>query len=450
MSIREALYSKNLKNIVAESWSMSWPMTAIMFCTFIIGLVDVYVAGKFGKEIQAAYGIAFQVYFIFSIIGAALTIGSISIIARLFTSDKKEDCSSTIDTSVAAVGMIGLIMSIIGVASAPLLVRLLQVPEVLKQPAEILLRFYNAGTLFNYVLINSNGILRACKKMRNSLVTMIVVCVANTVLIFFFAFKMPFGFKGIALATVISTLLGCLLNSVYLRRLVSFPLRFSWRALKAITVIGWPAGVLQVVWQVGSMLLFVIIGMLPDHAVEIMAAFTNGLRIESVIFLPAFAFNMANAVVVGNLLGKGETEDAFHSGIITTLIGVGIVTVLTLLVMLKARTVAGWLSNNDVVVRESIRYIYISLISEPFMAWGVILGGGLNGAGDTKSVMNSVLISVWLVKLPLSYLFGILFGGGAMAFWWVMNLAMVVQAVLIGRRYFKKRWIIPSQVIPAD
>lgn len=444
MSIREALRNKNLKGIIAESWSMSWPMTVIMFCMFIIGVVDVYVAGKFGKEIQAAYGIAFQVYFILSIIGAALTIGSISIIARLFTSDKKEDCSITIDTSVAAVGVIGLIMSVIGTAGAPVLVRFLQIPDVLKQPAEVLLRFYNAGMLFNYILINSNGILRSCKKMRNSLVTMLGVCATNTILIFLFAFKMPFGYKGIALATVLSTFLGCLLNSVYLRRLVSFPLKFSWKALKAIAVIGWPAGVLQVVWQVGSMLLFMVIGMLPNHAVEIMAAFTNGLRIESVIFLPAFAFNMANAVVVGNLLGKKEPEDAFHSGIITALIGVGIVTVLTLLVMLKARTVAGWLSNNDIVVRESVRYIYISLISEPFMAWGVILGGGLNGAGDTKSVMNSVIISVWAVKLPLSYLFGIIFGGGASAFWWVMNLAMVVQAVLIGRKYFKKQWIIAS------
>ncbi len=36
------------------------------------------------------------------------------------------------------------------------------------------------------------------------------------------------------------------------------------------------------------------------------------------------------------------------------------------------------------VIEESITYIYISMISEPFMAWGMILSGGLNGAGDTR------------------------------------------------------------------
>jgi MATE family multidrug resistance protein len=45
----------------------------------------------------------------------------------------------------------------------------------------------------------------------------------------------------------------------------------------------------------------------------------------------------------------------------------------------NARWIAAHLSGNDLVLRESVRYIYISMISEPFMAWGVILGGGLAG-----------------------------------------------------------------------
>ncbi|MBU0758846.1 MAG: hypothetical protein KKC66_03925 [Candidatus Omnitrophica bacterium] len=83
--------------------------------------------------------------------------------------------------------------------------------------------------------------------------------------------------------------------------------------------VSWPAGLLQILWQLGAIALFYILSILPAHNIETMAAFTNGLKIESLIFLPAFAFNMANAVL--------------------------------------------------------IRYIYISLLAEPIMAWGVILGG---------------------------------------------------------------------------
>ena len=41
-----------------------------------------------------------------------------------------------------------------------------------------------------------------------------------------------------------------------------------------------------------------------------MAAYATGLRIESAIFMPAFAFNMANAVIVGNLMGEKKFDEA--------------------------------------------------------------------------------------------------------------------------------------------
>ena len=216
--------------------------------------------------------------------------------------------------------------------------------------------------------------------------------------------------------------------------------KFSLAIIRNIFSIGWPAGVLQVFWQLSVLALFLIISALPENNIEILAAFTNGLKIESVIFLPAFAFNMASAVVVGNLLGKNNQEDAFSAGIVTALAGVTIVSALTVMVMFNGSAAAALISNNDIVIRESIRYIYIALLSEPVMAWGVILAGGLNGAGDTRRVMAAVVLSVWLVRVPLSYLLGVYFKLGAPAIWWSMNLSVALQAILITKRYFSKKW----------
>ena len=75
------------------------------------------------------------------------------------------------------------------------------------------------------------------------------------------------------------------------------------------------------------------------------------------------------------MLGEKREQDAFRSGFITAAIGVLIVTVMAIAVILNARWIASFLSNNEIVIRESTKYIYISMISEPFMAWGIILGG---------------------------------------------------------------------------
>jgi Na+-driven multidrug efflux pump len=200
-------------------------------------------------------------------------------------------------------------------------------------------------------------------------------------------------------------------------------------------------GLLQILWQLGSAVLFLILSMLPEHKVEILAAFTAGLRIESAIYLPAFAFNMANAVIVGNLLGQRNEKEAYRNGIVTAGVGVAVVSVLTILVILNAKWIAGSLSENEIVVRESIRYIYISMISEPFMAWGVILAGGLGGAGDTRNVMFKIAASVWLVRIPLCYTFVAILGLGVSSVWWAMNISQLVQALLLTRRYLRKEWL---------
>jgi len=436
-------FKKNAKirAIIAKSWAVSWPMTLIMFFVFLIGLTDVYIAGKFGKDVQAAYGIVFQLYFIFSIVASALSIGTVSVISRLFTSGRKQEYEEAVYTSFISGAVSGLILSAAGIIVSGSVIRILNIPSGPREYAVSFMKLYSIGLLANYILLNTNAILRACSMIRKSLITMFVVCCVNIALNFFLVFHTPLSFRGIALATIISMSIGGLMNAAYLKAILLKGHTFSWQCIQKIIAISWPSAVLQVLWQVGTVVLFMVLSFLPRDNVETMAAFTNGLKVESAIFLPAFAFNMANAVVVGNLLGKKEKEDAFRGGIITGVLGVGVVVLLTLIVMLNAGYVSSILSNNSIVVEECRKYIYISLLSEPFMAWGVILSGGLNGAGDTRSVMFIVALSMWFIRLPLSYILSITFGWGASAVWWAMNTSVLVQTVFLTWRYFSKRWM---------
>lgn len=435
------LKREDIRSYVTRSWSLSWPMTLIMFFEFSVGITDVYIAGKVGKEIQATYGFVLQFYFVFIVVANALTVGTVSVISRLFTSGNPRELSQAIFSSVLAAALAGAVLSLVGFRFAPELINLLNIPQELKHFGEPFIKIYAVGLLFHYALINSNGILRSCNRVKTSLKTMALVCLVNITLNFLLVFHTPFGYRGIALATAVSACLGSAVNLVHVRRLMIRGLRFSPTLVSQMVKIGWPMGLLQILWQATSMVLFLILSALPEYRVEILAAFTTGLRIESAIYLPAFAFNMASAVIVGNLLGQQRKKDAFRSGMVTAAIGVGIVTLLVIIVVINARWIVSFLSPHPVVIRESIRYIYISMISEPVMAWGMILGGGLNGAGDTKSVLLRVALSLWLVRIPLSYIFVFLLGWGAAAVWWCMNLSQFVQALLISKRYFTGRWL---------
>lgn len=432
---------EDIRAFISRSWAVSWPMTVIMLFEFLISLTDVYIAGKINKEIQAAYGFVMQIYFIFTVIGNAITIGTVAVVSRLCQAMDDDEFSIAIFSSVAATWVAGVFLGVAGIFLSPVIFSLLSIPDVLRQYTDSLAKIFAAGLIFHYLLINSNGILRSCKGIKKSLRTMAAVCITNIGLNFFLVFHTTIGYKGIALSTAISVVIGSFWNLWLIKTPLLKLRKISVDFIKKIAAIGWPAGLLQIIWQLASMVLYLILSALPENNIEVIAAFTNGLRIEAAVFLPAFAFNMSNAVVVGNLLGEKRQHDAYRGGLVTTGIGVGIVVLLATAVILNVRSISNLLSNNPLVISETVRYLYICMICEPIMAWGVILAGGLNGAGDTKGVMIIVALSVWLVRIPLSYLFGVMFGFGAIAVWWSMNASLVVQAIFISRRYFQKRWL---------
>lgn len=438
--------TKEVRSFIIKSWSVSWPMILIMGLEFLISLTDVYIAGRIGKEVQATVGLVYQLYFIFIVIANSMTVGTVSVISRLFTSGGRDDMGRAVFSIIASTCVAGLLLSMLGINLSPYLIRSLGIPGELKEIGVPLLKIYSCGLLFHYFLINSNGILRASKSVKKSLATMAAVCACNIALNFTFLYHTDLGYRGIALATALSVTIGAVLNFRHMRYYLSaipgtFRKRFEWPVVKRVIGIGWPTGLMQISWQMAGTAVFLILSALPANKVEILAAFTNGIRIESSIFLPAFALNLSNAVIIGNLLGEKRKEDAFRNGIVTGLIGVALITALTAAVILNAGWISGVLSRNDIVVAESVRYLYISMLSEPFMAWAVIMAGALNGAGDTKAVMLIVAFSLWLVRIPLCYLLAVTWGLGAPAVWWSMNASIAVQAALVSRRYFRRKWL---------
>ncbi len=436
---------ENIGSYLSRSWSVSWPLTLIMVFEFLIGLTDVYIAGKISKEIQATYGFVIQLYFIFIVIANALTVGTVSVVSRLYTSGDKIELTKAVFSSLLTAAAAGIILAVAGIFFSPEVIRLLNIPEELKDFVIPFVEIYALGLIFHYLLINCNGILRSCQMVKRSLKTMALVCLINIALNFLLVFHTSLSFKGIAAATASSVFIGSMINLVYVRNIMTDARNFSTNMVKRMIGIGWPIGMLQVLWQLSSMVIFLILSALPENKVEILAALTTGLRIESAIYLPVFGFNMANAVIVGNLLGENKQEDAFRSGIMTAAIGVFIVTMMVVAVILNARWIISFLSSNEIVIRESVKYLYISMVSEPFMAWGIILGGGLAGAGDTKSVMMRVALSVWLVRIPLSFVLVVLLGFGPASVWWSMNISQFLQAFLISKRYLNRGWFLKGK-----
>ena len=210
--------------------------------------------------------------------------------------------------------------------------------------------------------------------------------------------------------------------------------------MKIIFNIGWPAAFLQIAWNMASIILFNILGRLKESSITALASTANGLRIEAIIFLPAFALNMAASVIVGQNLGAGDPQRAEKMGWKLAGAGIAITSVMALVIFIWAESFASILTGEPPVLAETARYIRFNMLSETFLALSTVMGGGLQGAGDTRGTMWVIIISMWLIRLPLASFLALSMGFGAPGVWSAMVISMICQGIMMAWWFHQGKW----------
>jgi len=430
-------------------WQLSWPMLLIMIFNFMVGFADIYVAGLINPKVQAAIGFISQLYFLLIIVANAISIGTVALISRNIGAGDIARATANAKQSLIFGFFVALTLTIAALVFAREIIAAAGFPSEISAIGETFLRIFAFALGPTYLLIISNAVFRASGEVKKPLLTMFVVSAATIIGDFGLVFGIPplpkMGYPGIALATAIAATLGMTINFALFflnrwRALYRRPWTIAISSIKTIAKLGWPAVLLQIAWNAGSIVLYNILGRLGDARIVALASLTNGLRIEAIIFLPAFALNMAAAVLVGQNLGAKNPERAEAVGWKIAWAGVIFISAISIGIFIGARSFAALLTREPAVLAETTRYLRIMMFSEPFMALSLILGGGLQGAGDTRGTMRVIIFSMWLIRLPLAFLFALVLGYGAVGAWAAMITSMTIQGTLMARRFHRGKW----------
>jgi MATE family multidrug resistance protein len=430
-------------------WQLSWPMLLIMIFNFFVGFTDVYVAGFISPEVQAAVGFVSLLYFFVIIIANAISIGTVALVSRAIGGGDFPRALEAARQSLLFGCLVAAVLTLTGFLLSREIVAAAGFPGQIREIAETFLRIFSLALGANYLLIISNALFRASGDVLNLLFTMFIVSAANIIGDFALVFGwFPFprmGYPGIAVATAVSVTLGMGINLVLFSRsrwrsIYTGSWTLSSEMIRKIVDIGWPAAMLQIAWNAGTIILYNILGRLGEASITAMAAISNGLRIEALIFLPAFALNMSASVLIGQNLGAGDPERAER--VVWRIAAAGVVTLsaLALVVFLRAEAFAALVARDPAVIAETARYLRINMIAQPFIALSLSLSGGLQGAGDTRGTMWVIIIAMWLIRLPLVYALALTFGFGAPGVWWSMVASVICQSFLMAGRFHAGKW----------
>ncbi|MGE4503904.1 MAG: MATE family efflux transporter [Desulfovibrionaceae bacterium] len=434
-------------------WALAWPQVVMMVFHFLIGAVDVKVAGILNRDVQAALGMISQVLLFFLVVAMAMANGAVAAISQSLGAGLTLRARRYVGLVLALALGLGLAVLLLSFPVRAALLDALQVNPEIRDTTRFFLEIYLLSTPFYYLLITTNAVFRAQKRVMQPLYTMMLITGLNALGDYGFGlgwFGMPnLGYKGMAWATFGAVACGALLNITQLAREGSLrvgsfaPWRWVRAALPYLVKVAWPSGLMSMVWNSGYLLLFALTSSLPigtQAANTVLAGLTVGNRIEALLFLPAAAFNMTAGILVGHWLGAGRPDEAKRFGYRILVVGLLCIGAITLALYAFVDQVTAFFAADAEVAREGVEYLLWNMAAIPFTVISMLLGGAFNGAGATILNLGIFGAGIWLVRLPLAWLLGHKIMQSSEGIWIAMFVSQMVQAAAILCVYQFSNW----------
>ena len=217
------------------------------------------------------------------------------------------------------------------------------------------------------------------------------------------------GVSGIALGTAIAWTIGALVmlgivrRGVHGVRLRASRLRPHWHTIRRLVRIGLPNLSETFGMWAGSFILIMMVGWMNNDGY--LGAHVITVRIEAFSFLPGFAISLAAATLVGQYLGAGSARLARVAALRCQWLAMALMGACGVVFVLVPGPIAGLFSQQPVHLEMVPKMLVIAGLSQLPFSVAIVVRSVLRGAGDTFGPMWITWVSIWLIRLPLAWLF---------------------------------------------
>ena len=273
----------------------------------LFNAADVVVVGRFaGNEALAAVGSTGSLTNLLVNLFIGLSVGANVLVARDYGAKKEWEVSQTVHTSMLISAAGGILLSVVGIATARPLLLLMDTPANVIEHSVLYMRIYFLGMpvmlLFNF----GSAILRAIGDTRRPLFYLIIAGITNVALNLCFVISFHMGVAGVALATVISQcvsttlIIRCLIRSEGCFRLCFDKLHMNWNKFRKIAAVGLPAGIQSSLFSISNVLIQSSVNSFGSVA---MAGNTAGSNIEGFVYTAMNSVHQTAVSFTGQNLG---------------------------------------------------------------------------------------------------------------------------------------------------
>ncbi len=299
-------------SIMDKLISFSLPLMVSGILQLAFNAVDIIVVGRFsGSQALAAVGSTTALINVFANLFIGISLGANVLAARFYAAGKDREMSETVHTSITLALISGIMMAVIGVLLAKWALEIMGTPDDVIGQSALYMRIYFMGMPFFMLYNYGAAILRAIGDTKRPLIFLIISGIANAALNMILVILFHMGVAGVAIGTIISQLISCVLVLTCLYRSEgSYQLRFSklkinGAYMEQIFQVGVPAGIQSTVINLSNALLQSSVNSFGSIA---MAGYTAANNILGFLYMSVNSITQACMSFTSQNYGVGKLK----------------------------------------------------------------------------------------------------------------------------------------------
>nr|WP_077324597.1 MATE family efflux transporter [Virgibacillus siamensis] len=372
---------------------------------------SLWVGNLLGANALGAVAISSTIIFTVLSFVLGLNNAALTILSQQKGKDNEAGLKRYLNAFVVILTILALTLSVLGFILAEQLLQLLGTPGNMLGDAETYLQINFLGMLFLFGYNFISTVLRAMGDSKTPLRFVVIAVLLNIILNPLFIAGLNLGINGAAYATIVAQGTAFLYGAVYVlsKKLAPFstPTIPSKQEVGLILNLGIPAGLQMAVISAGSAAIMSVVTVFGSGVV---AGFGAAQRLDKILMLPAHALGTAVNSMSGQNIGIRNWQRVKEIARYGVLYNFSIMLLVGIIVVLFAEYGIRLFVDDAEAVAFGTKYLQIIALCYPFLGINFILNGIVRASGAMYQVLVLNIISFWVLRFPLSYVFSIWFG----------------------------------------
>lgn len=427
-------------NILKQLILFSGPIILANLLQTSYQVIDsLWIGNLLGAEALGAVAISGAIIFTMLSFAIGINNATLTILSQLKGKENEQELKSYLNAFVVVLSILALTFTIMGYFFAETLLKLLGTPEDILPMAKSYLQinFFGMLFLFGYNFIST--VLRAIGDSKSPLKFITIAVILNFAFVPLFIAGFDLGINGAAYATILAQGVAFIYGVIFVlrHRLVPFmyPKKPKWQEVKLILHLGIPAGLQMSVISAGSA---AIMSVVTSFGSAVVGGFGAAQRLDSLIMLPAQALGTAVNSMAGQNIGIQKWQRVHQITKYGLYYNFAFMCFIGILIVIFAEFSVKLFVKDQAAVQFATTYLRIMAFCFPFLGINFILNGVVRASGAMYQVLVLNIISFWVLRYPLTYLFSSIYDEIGIAIG--MGTSFVISSILASLYYRYGKW----------